>query len=103
MTVQELLDAAGKLSLSDQVRLASELMQAAINRIQLPPTESLPETSEATLPDQNVANGSKQSSYEIFQDLGLVGCIKDADPQLSRNYKSLVHEEIENRHNRDRQ
>ena len=34
MTVQELLSAAQQLSLSDQVRLASELMQTAIQTIQ---------------------------------------------------------------------
>ncbi len=35
MTVQELLNAAQKLSLSDQVRLASQLMQVAIHNLQL--------------------------------------------------------------------
>lgn len=45
----------------------------------------------------------RKSPLEIFQELSLVGCIKDADPDLSSNYKSLVHQEIEDRYERDQQ
>jgi hypothetical protein len=104
MTSQEILDAAKKLSLSEQVQIASQLMQAAIQRMQASSDgSSLLTAMEETTLSQDVSQEPKQSPFEIFQELGLVGCIKDADPHLSRNYKSLVHQEIEDRHNRDRQ
>ena len=104
MTIQELLSAAEQLSLSDQVQLASQLMQTAIQKLQTSASEPLPPAKTKELAsDQQIAQASKQSSFEIFQELGLVGCIKEADPHLSRNYKSLVHQEMEDRHNRDRQ
>ncbi len=43
----------------------------------------------------------RKSPLEIFQELNLVGCIKNGDPHLSSNYKYLVHQEIEDRHKRD--
>ena len=104
MTIQEILDAAKKLSLSEHVQIANQLMQAAIQRMQASSANSsLPTRAEETPPSQDVSQEPKQSSFEIFQELGLVGCIKDADPHLSRNYKPLIHQEIEDRHNRDRQ
>ena len=45
----------------------------------------------------------KKSAFEVFQELGLIGYIKDGDPNLSTNYKALVHKEIEERHERERQ
>lgn len=45
----------------------------------------------------------EKSTYEIFQEMGLVGYIKDGDPNLSTNYKALVHKEIEERHEREQQ
>lgn len=45
----------------------------------------------------------EKSPLEIFQEVGLVGYIKDGDPKLSTNYKTLVHQEIEERHERERQ
>ncbi|MGG6268519.1 hypothetical protein ACQ4M3_25345 [Leptolyngbya sp. AN03gr2] len=36
----------------------------------------------------------QKTALDIFQDLGLVGCI-DADPDLSTNYKSLISESLE--------
>ncbi|MEM8808908.1 MAG: hypothetical protein AAGF01_23060 [Cyanobacteria bacterium P01_G01_bin.38] len=42
MTVQELLNAAQQLSLSDQIRLASQLMQAVVQKMQLPSATSAP-------------------------------------------------------------
>ena len=103
MTSQEILDAAKKLSLSEQVQIANQLMQAAIQKMQASSANSsLPTRTEETPPSQDVLQESKQSSFEIFQELGLVGCIKDADPHLSRNYKSLVRQEIEDRHNHNR-
>ncbi|KPQ33028.1 MAG: hypothetical protein HLUCCA11_19910 [Phormidesmis priestleyi Ana] len=104
MTIQELLNAAEQLSLSDQVQLASQLMQTAIQKLQASSNETLSSAkTEEAAPSHQVLQESKHSPFEIFQELGLVGCIKDADPHLSRNYKSLVHQEMEDRHNRDRQ
>ena len=42
MTIQELLKAAQELSLADQIRLASQLMQAAAQKMQLMPSENIP-------------------------------------------------------------
>lgn len=42
MTIQELLNAAEQLSLSDQVQLASQLMQAAIQKLQASSAEPSP-------------------------------------------------------------
>ncbi|MEO1351952.1 MAG: hypothetical protein AAFW84_24630 [Cyanobacteria bacterium J06635_15] len=42
MTVQELLNAAQQLSLSDQIRLASQIMQAVVQKMQFPSPTSAP-------------------------------------------------------------
>jgi len=49
MTVQELLNAAQKLRLSDQIRLASQLMQLVVQKLQSPTESSPPEPSEDPL------------------------------------------------------
>ena len=38
-----------------------------------------------------------KSALDIFQDLGLVGCI-DADPDLSTNYKLLISESLKQKY-----
>ena len=53
--------------------------------------------------EENETQSAKKSPLEILQEAGLVGYIKDGDPKLSTNYKTLVHQEIEERHERDRQ
>jgi hypothetical protein len=54
-------------------------------------------------PSQQLPLTPRKSPLEIFKELNLVGCIKDADPDLSVNYRSLVHQEIEERHERNQQ
>lgn len=61
---------------------------------QLPPSNQLEDTE---------AQSSKKSPLEIFQEMGLVGYLKDGDPNLSTNYKTLVHQEIEERHAREQE
>ncbi|MEL6352958.1 MAG: hypothetical protein AAFR58_14465 [Cyanobacteria bacterium J06627_28] len=61
---------------------------------QLQPSNQLEDTE---------AQPSKKSPLEIFQEMGLVGYLKDGDPDLSTNYKTLVHQEIEERHAREQE
>ncbi|KPQ33300.1 MAG: hypothetical protein HLUCCA11_18885 [Phormidesmis priestleyi Ana] len=53
--------------------------------------------------EETETQSPKKSPLEILQEAGLVGYIKDGDPKLSTNYKTLVHQEIEERHERERQ
>lgn len=45
----------------------------------------------------------EKTPLEMFEELGLVGCIKDGDPNLSTNYKSIVHQAIEEKHRREQE
>lgn len=45
---------------------------------------------------------AEQSPLDIFQELGLVGCI-DAEPDLSSNYKSVLHEQIRTKYDQEQQ
>jgi hypothetical protein len=73
MTVQELLSAAQKLSLSDQVQLASQLMQAAIQNLQI---------STDTAPTQP----------EVTEDL-LIGLFASS-PDLATRSQDILEQEI---------
>jgi hypothetical protein len=44
----------------------------------------------------------QKSALDIFQDLGLVGCI-DADPDLSTNYKSVISQSLEQKYEQGQQ
>jgi len=46
-------------------------------------------------PAQQRSPTAQASPLDIFQALGLVGCIQNADADLSTHYKSLVHQAIE--------
>lgn len=54
-------------------------------------------------PSEQSNSTVQRSPLDIFQELGLVGCIKDADANLSRDYKTLVHQEIEEKHEKEQQ
>lgn len=44
----------------------------------------------------------QKSVLDIFQDLGLVGCI-DADPDLSTTYKSMTSQSLEQKYEQGQQ
>ena len=44
----------------------------------------------------------KKTALDIFQDLGLVGCI-DADPDLSTTYKSVISQSLEQKYEQGQQ
>ncbi|MEO1402359.1 MAG: CopG family transcriptional regulator [Cyanobacteria bacterium J06635_1] len=44
----------------------------------------------------------EQSPLEIFQEAGLVGCI-DADPDLSSNYKTILRDQMKEKHEQEQQ
>jgi hypothetical protein len=44
----------------------------------------------------------QKTALDIFQDLGLVGCI-DADPNLSTNYKSVISQSMEQQYEQGQQ
>lgn len=52
---------------------------------------------------EQASSTAQQSPLDIFQELGLVGCIKDADANLSSDYKTLIHQEIEEKHAQEQQ
>jgi hypothetical protein len=45
---------------------------------------------------------SQKTALDIFQDLGLVGCI-DADPNLSTTYKSVISESLAQKYQQGQQ
>ncbi|MGB3294134.1 MAG: hypothetical protein WBB01_14195 [Phormidesmis sp.] len=62
------------------------------------PTENLKSASE----DQGHSSSGK-NLLKVFQESGLVGCIKDGDPDLSTNYKSIISQELEEKYEREQQ
>lgn len=44
----------------------------------------------------------KKSTFEIFRESGFIGCIKDAPPNLSSNYKTVIHEYLEEKYRQGR-
>ena len=72
MTVQELLNAAQQLSLSDQIRLASQLMQLVVQKLQPTPDDSAP-TAQLDDPLIGLFSGSPelatQSEEILHQEL----------------------------------
>jgi hypothetical protein len=45
---------------------------------------------------------SEKTPLEIFEELGLVGCI-EGDPNLSTNYKPLIHQHLKEKYEREQQ
>ncbi|MEI6790178.1 MAG: hypothetical protein WCK42_03240 [Myxococcaceae bacterium] len=43
-------------------------------------------------------NKAKQSPFEALEELGLIGCIQNADPLLSQNYKSIISTNLKTKH-----
>jgi hypothetical protein len=43
----------------------------------------------------------EKTPLEIFEELGLVGCI-DGEPDLSINYKPLIHQHLQEKYDRER-
>lgn len=41
---------------------------------------------------------SKQTPFEALEELGLLGCIENADPSLSENYKSVFSKNLKAKH-----
>lgn len=41
---------------------------------------------------------AKQSPFEALEELGLIGCIKNANPSLSKNYKSVLSKSLKAKH-----
>ena len=58
MTIQELLSAAQKLSLSDQIRLASQLMQTAAQTLEVSPDTVATQTTPTEDPLIGLSAGS---------------------------------------------
>ena len=48
--------------------------------------------SEAEQTSDEVTSKTTRSPYEAFEKAGLIGCIKDAPPDLSENYKAYLAE-----------
>ena len=71
MTVQELFEAAQKLNLADQLRLASQLMQAVVQNIQLTDTNNT--VNQANDPIVDLFSGTpdlaSQSKESLTQDI----------------------------------
>lgn len=44
----------------------------------------------------------RKSAFEIFRESGFIGCIKDAPPNLSSNYKAVIREYLEEKHRQGR-
>ena len=43
-------------------------------------------------------NQNKQSPFEVLEELGLIGCIKNADVSLSQNYKAILSKNFKAKH-----
>ena len=79
-----------------------ELRKQLIEDIQTLPADALQTVAEAmkqlhgdTGSQRNAEHPSSKktsSPYEAFQESGLIGCIKDAPPDLSVNYKHYLAE-----------
>ncbi|MGI8933888.1 MAG: hypothetical protein ACR2FS_07415 [Phormidesmis sp.] len=48
--------------------------------------------SETEQTSDEITSKTTQSPYEAFEQAGLIGCIKDAPPDLSVNYKAYLAE-----------
>lgn len=72
MTVQELLNAAQQLSLSDQIRLASQLMQLVVQKLQ-PSEDENPPTAQLEDPLIGLFSGS---------------------PELATQSEDILHQEL---------
>lgn len=46
---------------------------------------------------------TQRTPLEVFEELGLVGCIEDGPPDLSTNYKPLISQYIEEKYEREQQ
>lgn len=46
---------------------------------------------------------TQKTPLEMFEELGLVGCIDDSDPDLSTNYKPLIHQYLQEKYEREQQ
>jgi hypothetical protein len=68
MTVQELINAAQQLSLTDQIRLASQLMQLVVQKIQ-PATPSEAPVSQADDPLVGLFSGSPELASQSQETL----------------------------------
>ena len=84
----------------DVAEIVSQAIELYYEKIK--PDENPNSDKEPASEDQEQSSSGK-NLLEAFQELGLVGYIKDGDPNLSRDYKTLVHQEIEERYERDRQ
>lgn len=41
---------------------------------------------------------TQKTPLEMFEELGLVGCIEESDPDLSTNYKPLIHQYLQEKY-----
>ncbi len=79
MTIQEILSAAEQLSLSDQVQLASQLMQTAIQKLQVSAQEQSP---------------SPETKEDVLTEDPLVGLFAGS-PDLATRSKEILKQDVD--------
>lgn len=70
--------------------LPAEALQEVADAIARLRQKALP--SEAEQVSDDVTSEMTRSPYEAFEKAGLIGCIKDAPPDLSVSYKAYLAE-----------
>lgn len=51
-----------------------------------------------TSTNEQATEGNSPSPYEALKKAGLIGCIKDGEPDLSVNYKQYITKHLEEKH-----
>ena len=87
MTVQELLNAAQQLSLSDQLRLANQLMQTAIQKLQASSDSVSNEPEPASAPSKDSLIGLFSGSPDLAEKSEDV-LVQDVQPASGFTWKA---------------
>lgn len=85
---------------------ADKQREELIEIVKALPEESLQELAiflqylkyKASSAERKQPSDAKPSPYESFKQAGLIGCIKDAPPDLSVNYKKYLAEGLAKTH-----
>ena len=84
----------------DVAEIVSQAIELYYEKIK--PDEK-PKSDEEPASEDREQSSSGKNLLEVFQASGLVGCLKDGDPNLSANYKSIISQELEEKYEREQQ